>query len=441
MPMPGDVDIVLASELMEAARAVERGFVTPDRTLLIASAHRVFAMTEKIALADGRADATALFTGCREAARQLVAFDMAALADATGSALSAVLFGALAGSGALPFPRPAFEAAIRRGKVGVAASLAAFAAGYEAARSDVPLVAASAVAATRREAAPAAIRDLLEAAEGDFRGEAGAVVAAAIERLNDYQDADYAKEFLARLAPMREIERQHRDTDGRLLTETARQLALAMAYEDTIRVADLKIRTSRFARVRREVDAGDDQIVEIAEFFHPRTQELADTLPAPIGRWLLHTGWARRMIDRLTHRGRIVKTTSMTGFLLLYVLAMLKPLRRRSLRYAKEQAALAAWLDLVAETARTDYALACELARARSLVKGYGETHERGRMKFDKIVTQLPRLSSGSDAADKLAGLIKAALADEEGRALDGAIADIPSAAAVVPAPASTGSA
>src|SRR5262245_25492902 len=37
MPVPGDVDVVLASELMEAARAVERGFVTPEKTLLIAS--------------------------------------------------------------------------------------------------------------------------------------------------------------------------------------------------------------------------------------------------------------------------------------------------------------------------------------------------------------------------------------------------------------------
>ena len=121
--MPGDVEIVLASELMEAARAVERGFVTPDRTLLIASTHRVFAMTEKIALGDGRADAASLLSACRDAAHRLVAFDMAALAEATGSALSAVLFGALAGSGALPFPRTAFEAAIRRGGVGVASSL------------------------------------------------------------------------------------------------------------------------------------------------------------------------------------------------------------------------------------------------------------------------------------------------------------------------------
>src|SRR5258708_3558239 len=115
-PVPGDVDVVLASELMEAARAVERGFVTPDKTLLIASTHRVFAMTEKIALADGREDAAALLAACRDAARELVAFDMAALADATGSALSAVLFGALAGSGPLPFPRTPFETAIRRGQ-------------------------------------------------------------------------------------------------------------------------------------------------------------------------------------------------------------------------------------------------------------------------------------------------------------------------------------
>jgi indolepyruvate ferredoxin oxidoreductase beta subunit len=146
MPVPGDVAIVLASELMEAARAVERGFVTPDETLLIASTHRVFAMTEKIALADGRADAPALLAACRDAARELVAFDMAALAEATGSALSAVLLGALAGTGALPFPRAAYEAAIRRGKVGVEASLSAFAAGYEAARSGAPAAAAAAPA-------------------------------------------------------------------------------------------------------------------------------------------------------------------------------------------------------------------------------------------------------------------------------------------------------
>ena len=81
-----------------------------------------------------------------------------------------------------------------------------------------------------------------------------------------------------------------------------------MTYEDTIRVAELKIRPSRFARVRDEVKANDEQILEIAEFMHPRTQEIADTLPAPLGRWMLRTAWIRRLIDAMTTKGRTVKT-------------------------------------------------------------------------------------------------------------------------------------
>jgi indolepyruvate ferredoxin oxidoreductase beta subunit len=422
MPMPGDIDVVLASELMEAARAVERGFVTPDRTLLIASTHRVFAMTEKIALADGREDAAALLAGCREAARQLVAFDMAALADATGSVLSAVLFGALAGSDALPFPRAAFEAAIRRGRVGVEASLAAFGAGFEAARSgETP---APAPAERGERPTTAALRPPLDQAAHDYSGEARAVVMAALERLDDYQDADYACDLLMRLKPIEDIDRQHGDGSGRLLAETARQLALAMAYEDTIRVAELKIRSSRFARVRAEAEIADGQILEIAEFFHPRTQEIADTLPATLGRWLMRTGWARGLVDRATRKGRIVKTTSITGFLLLYALSQFKPLRRRSLRFATEQTALASWLGLVADTARADYTLALEVARMRGLVKGYGDTHAHGQMKFEKLAALLPQLGGRSDGSALLRRLIKAALADEEGQALDKAIAE-----------------
>jgi len=426
MPMPGDVDVVLASELMEGARAVERGFVTPDKTLLIASSHRVFAMTEKIALADGRADTAALLAACRGAARQFVWFDMEALADATGSVLSAVMFGALAGAGALPFARQAFEAAIRRGGVGVNASLAAFGAGFEAANSSAPAIPAAATATDRGQAdVPAALRDLLAAAERDYAGEARPLVRAAIERLNDYQDLAYAEDYLARLKRFREIERQAGDGSGRLLAETARQLALAMAYEDTIRVSDLKIRASRFARVREEVQVKDGQVLEIAEFFHPRPQEIADTLPAPLGRWLLRTDWLRGLLERLTRKGKIIKTTSLNGFLLLYLLSKLRVLRRRSLRFVEEEAALTTWLVLTAETARSDYPLALQVARMRNLVKGYGDTHARGRAKFEKLSALVPGLRERGNGAPLLEGLIKAALADENGLALDKAIAEL----------------
>ena len=422
MPVPGDVDIVVASELMEAGRAIQRGLITPDRTTLIASTNRVFAMTEKIALADGRVDTDKLAEACRGAAKTMHAFDMAAIAEATGSVISAVLFGAIAGAGVLPFPRQAFEAAIKRGGVGIEASLAAFTAGFEATTAPAAVAAPAAGA----EAAPAPSRDaraipaaLLQAAE-KFPPAARAIVRAGIERTADYQGLAYAQLYLDRLAPLAALDR-----DGRLIGETARQLALGMAYEDTIRVAELKIRPARFARVRSEVRIADGQILEIAEFMHPRTQEIADMLPASLGRFILGTAWLRGLIDRMTRKGRVVKTSALSGFLLLYLVAAFKPLRPRSLRYGLEQRQLEDWLATVQRLAPTHYDLAIEVAAARNLVKGYGDTHERGRARFATLIGLLPALGALPDGAARLAALRKAANADDTGAALDAAIAQM----------------
>jgi indolepyruvate ferredoxin oxidoreductase beta subunit len=251
------------------------------------------------------------------------------------------------------------------------------------------------------------------------------VIAAGIERLCDYQDAAYARIYLDRLARFAAIARQNGAASQRLLDETARQLALAMSYEDTVRVAELKIRPSRFARVRDEVKVDDGQILEIAEFFHPRTQEIADTLPAGFGRWLVRNSWARGLVDRFTRKGRIVKTTSLNGFALLYLLAGLKRWRRRSLRFAAEDASIVAWLRLVEDTVRTDERLAVEVARARSLVTGYSDTHARGEAKFARLMSLVPRLRAKPHAAAELSKLIAAALADEDGTALERAIATL----------------
>jgi indolepyruvate ferredoxin oxidoreductase beta subunit len=424
VPVPGDVDVVIASELMEAGRAVQRGFVTPDCTTLIASTHRVYSMTERIALADGRVDVASLREACALASKRLIAFDMAGLAEASSSVISAVLFGALAGGNLLPFPRAAFEAAIERGGVGVAASLSAFRAGFEAAARGAPAAEAASAPtpATRQKSAPlAALID--EAARAYPQIED--IVRAGVARVADYQDVGYAGRYLARLASVASVARE-REGGERLLAETARQLALAMAYEDTIRVAELKIRASRFARVREEVRLADGQLLQIAEFMHPRVQEIADTLPAGLGRWLLATPWARRLVERFTKSGKVVKTTSLRGFLLLYLVASLKPLRPRSLRFAAEQAAIDAWLGVVRDTGKTDTALAAEVAEARNLVRGYGDTHERGRERFDALMAVLPQAMSLPDAAARFAALRKAANADESAAELTRAIGALP---------------
>jgi indolepyruvate ferredoxin oxidoreductase, beta subunit len=425
LPMPGDIDVVVASELMEAGRAIQRGLVTPDRTTLIASTNRVFSMAERTAMADGRVDEAALLEGCRGAAKTFYAFDMAALAEATGSVISAVLFGALAGSRALPFERAAYEAAIRRGGVGIQASLAAFTAGFEAATAGTaPVKTTEPAPAAQVPAEAAALADIMREVERDIPEAARKTVRAGVERTADYQDIAYARLYLLRLKPIIALE-AGRDDRCRLLQETARQLALGMSYEDTIRVAELKIRPSRFARVRAEVRAADGQIIEIAEFMHPRTQEIADTLPAPLGRFILRNALVRGLLDRMTSKGKTVKTTSIRGFLLLYTVAALKPLRPRSLRYGEEQKALLDWLTTVAATAPKNYDLAVEVAAARNLVKGYGDTHERGRACYETLIKTLPALIGRSDGAAKLAALRKAANADDTGAALAAAVAGL----------------
>jgi indolepyruvate ferredoxin oxidoreductase beta subunit len=418
-PVPGDVDIVIASELMEAGRAVQRGLVTPDRTIFIVSTNRVYAMTEKIALADGRVDSGALLDGCRAAAKNLIAADMAQLAEATGSVISAVLFGALAGSKTLPMQRTAFEAAIHRGGVGVKQSIAAFGAGFAAAEG-APM---AAKIETPKVALPKSLARLLDEADA-YDEPTRTFVRAGIERLADYQDVAYARMYLDRLKPIAELDKRHGNGSGHLLAETARELALGMAYEDTVRVAELKIRPSRFARVRAEVQAADGQIIEIAEFLHPRVQEIADTLPARLGRWLLNTGWARRLVERFA-KARVVKTSSIRGFLQLYFVAALKPTRRRSLRFATEQKLLSEWLETIQNVAPANYALATEIAATRTLVKGYSETHERGRLHYDTLMRMLPQIIETANPALTLAALRKAALADDTGAALNVAIKDL----------------
>src|SRR5262245_64947009 len=97
MPVPGDVDVVVAAELMEAGRAGERGLVTPERTLVIASSHRASAVPEKTAPGNAIADSAAVHEIVRGEAKRLLIDDFQALAVQHGSVISAALFGALAG--------------------------------------------------------------------------------------------------------------------------------------------------------------------------------------------------------------------------------------------------------------------------------------------------------------------------------------------------------
>ncbi|MDQ0587030.1 indolepyruvate oxidoreductase subunit beta family protein [Variovorax paradoxus] len=421
MPLPGDVDVVLASELMEAGRAVQRGLVTADRTTLIASTHRVFSIAEKSALGDGRVDSVQLLAHTAKAAKRFIRFDMAQAAEASGSVISAVLFGALAGSGVLPFSRAQFEATIERGGVGVKPSLKAFGAAFGRAQAGDDGEAPPEVAGATPAPQPRhpAVRALVERVQHDFPPAAQDFLLEGVRRLIDYQDTAYAGLYLDRMAAIAALP----DHGGhRLLRETARHLALWMSYEDTARVAALKTRATRFERVRGEARVQPGQVLAIHEYMHPRLQEICETLPGSIGRWLMNSTLPKKIVERFTQQGRVIQTSSLHGYLMLRTVAAMKRWRRSTMRYAEENRRIEEWLQRIAATAQRNPELAVELAQCQRLVKGYSDTHERGIRNYDTVMRAVER-AGAQLAPATLRELRDAALADEHGHKLQAALA------------------
>jgi indolepyruvate ferredoxin oxidoreductase beta subunit len=392
-PSPGNVDVMVASELLEAGRALQNGYVSPERTTLIASTHRIYATVEKMQMADGRFSAERVLDTARQLAKRAVLFDMRRLAEEHGTVINAVLFGAMAGAGVLPLPRDACEAAIRRSGRGAEASLRGFAAGYEIAEGS------RAAPAPAPRALPPGTREIIDL---------GAA------RLRDYQGETYAQLYLERVASLG-------DADAELVGETARALALWMSYEDIIRVADLKTRPERFARVRQEVGARDNEPVVVIDYLKPGVEELASLLPPSLGRRLVDWAERRGKLDAY-NVGMHVKTSGVFGYLLVRALAWLKPWRPRSLRYAEEQALIERWLAAVRAAAARHPPLALEIAACAGLLKGYGETHRRGKANFLAVLDALVENPATADPAAQAEAIRRAraaALADPEQRALE----------------------
>lgn len=508
-PTPGEVDVVIASELMESGRAVQRGFTTADRTTLITSTSRVYSIDEKTALSDGRVNDAALIEGARAASKRLVADDFMALAEDAGSVISSSLLGALAGSEALPFTREDYEAAIKASGRGVEASLAAFASGYEAARrqgeneaneaaraeaaaagprdpfADAGAATADPALKTDATAQPTSMdaasdpvelsvvpggtaatldsntaeKDPPNAVPGSARARAGEEHKTKLERernelagrdpgsmvgpaLRDlaeqvrdfpagsrsmtlhglvrtavFQDKAYAARYLARVKRFADIDRD-RDGESELTREAARHIALWMAYQDTIQVAQQKIRRGRMQRIRDESKVRDNQLMEVREYLHPQIDEIIDTMPTWIGHPLSKSASFRRLVYITTNKGMVLNTSSVGGYTMLSILARIRPLRPRTVRFVREQAEIDAWIDRALAIAPTDQELATEIVKLQHVLKGYGSTYEHGSESFALLMKAADDLAGTDGAAARLAELHEAALADEDGTKL-----------------------
>ncbi len=452
LPTPGNLDLLVASELLEAGRAAQNGFITRDRTTVIASTHRTYAISEKSAMGDGRFNDSHARRAVRELSRRHILTDLGAVAERSGTVLSSVMLGAVAGSEALPIPRHVLRASIERMGVAVEVNLRGFDAAAELVdgstqvtsltergetdaqpalpSSQEPSTRVPASLALRVDALPCRVREIAQTG---------------LARTVDFQDLRYGHSYLDRIerllgnsgsGPAASGENAGRQIPGaasvealpasrqEVVREVARQLALWMCFEDIIRVADLKTRRLRMDRVRDEVRAKPGQPVVVTEFLKPGVDEWCALLPAWLARRVIRAadrgGWRHRFKLRLR-----LRSSSVGGFAVLWTLARLKVFRRRLYRFQAEQERMEAWLTQVGEVCRTDPELALEAAKCANLIKGYGDTHQRGVSNFERTMASLADCADAAQPAASLRRLRQAALSDPEGTKLDEAIAEL----------------
>jgi indolepyruvate ferredoxin oxidoreductase, beta subunit len=428
-PGVGDIDIAVASELLEAGRTVASGFVTPSRTHVIASLSRFYAMDEKIAMADGRFDQDRLIKTVKDNARASLLIDMDALAKQSGSIINAVMLGAIAGSERLPVSPEQLEAAIRADGKSIENNLRGFRAGLEAARAK-----AQPTKPAEKKKPAAVTRELLEhEVTYSMPALAQPIAVEGVRRLIAYQSAAYARRYLDRLRPITDADAAS-GAQGRLLKEVARHLAVRMSYEDVVRVAQAKIAPGRMRRIAREELHAKDEPFSVHDFLKPGIEELSQLLPSflarPILRYSERKGWLGRI-----YFGMEINSTSISGYLRFLMLAKLRRLRPYGHRYQQEQAQIESWLRLIAEAARHSFALALEVAECARLIKGYGDTYARGLSNYRSIEARVIRPALAGhipteQAVDAIASARTAALVDPEGESLAKCLAEIDGQAA-----------
>jgi len=425
-PGVGDIDIAVASELLEAGRTVASGFVTPDRTTVIASLSRFYAMDEKIAMGDGRFDQDELVKVINEHARETLLIDMDALAKQSGSIINAVMLGAIAGCGRLPVAVELLETAIREDGKAVESNLRGFRAGLEAAQAKVQL----AKLPEKKKNAAGTLAALEQDVARTFPAVAQPIVLEGVRRLVPYQSPAYARLYLDRLTPIRAAD-EASGTQGKLVKEVARHLAVRMSYEDVVRVAQAKIAPARMQRIAREELQAKDEPYSVHDFLKPGIEELTQLLPPLLARPILRLAERKGWLGRV-YFGMEINTTSVSGYLRFLLLAKLRALRPYGIRYRQEQEQIESWLGLIEQAAARSGTLALEIAECVRLIKGYGDTHARGLANYRAIESKLIRPAIAGQiplhrAADAIASARTAALVDPEGESLVKCLAEIES--------------
>ena len=367
-PGSDDLDLMVAMEPTEAGRAIERGFVTKFTTVLSAT-DRVYSTAEKVSAGDGRINIVPVISAIEKASKKLVQLDLSELSSGTSARGNAIVLGAIIGSGILPLTADECRDSIKSKNVAVESNLAGFDIGLKAIKNNDSVNSSDPDLVFKK--APSEFDEKIAL----FPENAHEIISHGISRLIDYQDSKYADFYLERL---KKIHAANNSSDEKLISEVARHLARWMSFEDVIRVAQLKTRPGRLARIRNELNISEQIPLKVTDYFKPGREEFMGMLPKSIS-WLIPN------IGKLK-KGRGISlhlpTGSAFGYGMLKILSSFKPFRAKSAQYKEEQEVIEIWLAAITAAANVNEDLACQTAALAILARGYGPVRKSGLEKL-----------------------------------------------------------
>jgi indolepyruvate ferredoxin oxidoreductase beta subunit len=440
-PLPGRLDALVSSELLETARQIANGLASNDRTCVISSSSRTLTTAEKMVMGDGRQDDGALMGVIAENSLRHHVLDMARVCQETGTLVSAVMLGAIAASGLLPFSRALYESVLAGKSAAAKASLHGFEMAFDHVSKQKeqakylekvwsPSISQSEPISAEQDdnsdfnARVRVPTQILEEFPADMRK----VLALAYNRVAQYQGQAYAQVLIERLRKIKQQENGGDSPNGScpVTAESTRWLALWMAYDDIIQVAFLKSRAHRWQRVSEEVKLQEGELLKIYDHFKPGVPELAAMLPVSWAQALLK--WDKQRIANGKGPWSMpikLARHSVSGMLSLRFLSFLRVFRPYGHRYITEQALIEEWLSGIGRAFSVSPLLALEVARCGQLIKGYGSTNERGKENLLHILHTVCVPNSAKSVAEQISAVAqirKAALQDEAGQQLDQAL-------------------
>jgi indolepyruvate ferredoxin oxidoreductase beta subunit len=454
-PLPGQIDLLISSELLETGRQISNGMSNPLQTYVISSNNRSLTTVEKMGMGDSRVPDTTLIDLIKQFSRAHHIVDMALLAKHSGTIISSVMLGCIGASALLPLKKEHFERAIQGDSKQLSASqkasLRGFSLGWESVEKQLKnsqfiaqVIQSIEPNQQEIENAPSSGVVPFDALQ-KFPVEVHPVLNLGYARLVEYQDTSYADLYLERVHSVWAAEKQaHVRMDplntaapetitpdtctassitAPITQEAARWTALWMAFDDIVRVAELKNRKSRFEDIRKDTKAQSEDIIRVYDHFKPGVSELAGLLPQFLSNPLLK--WEKkRALSGLPALELKLKlhSSSITGALVLLCLSSFKWLRKHGTRYHYEQLGIQAWLKCIIQSTETDKALGLEVAACGRLIKGYASTNARAHENLNYILNSLSADSFKHSDLPKSEIVRQArlsALKEESGSALD----------------------